>query len=145
MQKLSCQFSCGGESNTVHKDVELAITLFELCKRAGDFFILGDVAHEALSSGKRIDQIFGFLGEALVLVRQGQVHAGGVQALRDRPGNRSFVGNAKDDGVPAFEVVGHVGLLDEVELERITASSCELRIVSYPLRAMSYELFADPS
>src|SRR5579871_5572705 len=107
IDKFSFQFSWGGESNTVHENVQLAVTLFELRECSGDFFVPGDVAHETLGTWERIDQVFGFLGEALVLVGQPEVHAGGVQALRDGPGDGSLVRDSKDDSIAALEVVGH--------------------------------------
>jgi len=86
-----------------------------LGKRPRDILVLGNVTHEALGPRKRRDQILGFFRETLVLIGDGEVHSGGVQALGNRPGNRTLVGHSKDDRVPAFEVKRHVGLLGEWE------------------------------
>src|SRR5215471_11925652 len=53
------------------------------------------------------DLILGLLLEAFVLVGHRQLHSGGMQALGDRPGDRAFVRDSKDDTIAAFEVRCH--------------------------------------
>src|SRR5271168_1786156 len=107
----------------MHQRMQLAVTFFEGGEEAVDFFVFADVAHEAFGSGQGEDEVSGFLLQALVLVGDGELHAGGVQSLSDGPGNRAFVSDSEDDGVAALEVSGHWCSL---EGERITAKSLDL-------------------
>jgi hypothetical protein len=105
-----------------------------------DFFILGDVAHEALRARQRVDEILRLFRETLVLIGDGQLHSGGVQALRDGPRNRALVGDSEDNRRPAFQLKGHGFLLVRSEFERIS-ERWELRALGWELRAMRSALW----
>ena len=82
--------------------VQLAVAFFECGEKAVDLFVFADVAHVGFGAGEREDQIFGFLLQTLVLVGDGELHAGGVKSLGDGPGDRALVGDSEDDGVTAL-------------------------------------------
>src|SRR5438477_20967 len=72
-----------------------------------DFFVLEEVSHEGLRARQLVAEILGLCGEPLVLIGDGQLHSGGLQALRDAPRNRALVGDSKDNRRPAFQLKGH--------------------------------------
>ena len=51
-----------------------------------------------------LDQVFGLLLEALILIGNRELHAGCVQALSDRPRDRALVGDAKNHTGTALKV-----------------------------------------
>ena len=123
VDEVSFQFVGGSVGDGVHQRVQLAVALFERGEEAVDFFVFADVAHVSFGAGQREDEILGFLLQALVLVGDGQLHAGGVQSLGDRPGDGALVGDSEDDGVAALQVREHECSL---EWERISAGGVDL-------------------
>src|SRR5215472_225687 len=105
--EVSLQFLGGGISDRVYQRMQIAVLRFQLFEEASDVFVFGDVAHIAFGARKRQDEILRFLLEALILIRNGKLHAGGMQSLSDRPGDRAFVRNSEDNGVLALQISRH--------------------------------------
>jgi hypothetical protein len=99
VDEVSFEFVGGSVGDGMHQRVQLAVALFECDEEAVDFFVFADVAHVGFRAGEGENQVFGFLLQALVLVGDGELHAGGVQSLSDRPGDRAFIGDSEDDAL----------------------------------------------
>ena len=107
IDKVAFDILSKGVGHGVHDHVEFSKAFFERGEELVEFGVLADVAHEGLGAGQGEDEVFGFLFQAFVLVSDGELHSGGVQALGDGPRDGALVGDSEDDGVAAFEVSEH--------------------------------------
>src|SRR5205085_9697763 len=114
--------------------VELAVARLERVEKLGDLLVVRDVALERLGAREGPDEVFGFLAQALVLIGDGQLGAGFLKPLRDRPGDGALVGDAEDDGRAVFHELRHRYIL--VRPDRITGRW---------LRGESWRTFVDSS
>src|SRR5207248_11552254 len=69
-----------------------------------NLFVASNVAAKRLSARKFFDQPLGFLFQAFILISNGQLHAGCLQLLRDRPRNAALIGDSKDNRSAALEI-----------------------------------------
>ncbi len=107
VDELALQFFRGSVSDRVHKRMQLAVALVERGEEAADLLVFRHVAHVGFGAGQGQDQILRFLFQALVLVGDGQLHAGGVQSLGDGPRDGTLVGDSENYGVTALQVCRH--------------------------------------
>src|SRR6202011_1695815 len=121
---VSLEFFSRCVGNGVNQRVELAVSFFQGREQAVDVFVLGDITHVAFGTGQGEDEVSRFLLQPRVLVRNGKLHAGGVQSLCNGPGDRALVGDSEDYGSTALQVKGHGCSL---EWERISAE----RVICY--------------
>src|SRR5258708_27068029 len=103
--------------------MQFSMAFLESGEQALDVFVLGDIAHVGLRSWQGENEVLGFQFQPLVLIGDGELHAGGVESLCDGPGDRALVGDSEDDGVTALQVRGHECSL---EWERISAGNGHL-------------------
>ena len=113
--KLSLQFVGGSKSHAVYQNIQLPVTLLEFLEEPGNLGVIGNVAHKSLSPRERSNQIPSFLLQSLVLIGDGELGAGIVQALRDRPGNAAFVRYSEDNRDSTFKTGRHPCLLVKLE------------------------------
>src|SRR5208282_5612173 len=102
VEEVALEFVGGGVGDRVHQRVQFAVAFFERGEEAGDVVVFRYVAHIGFGAGQGENEVPGFLLQALVLVGNGQLHAGGVQSLGDGPGNRTLVGDSEDDAGTAL-------------------------------------------
>ena len=102
VEEIAFEFVGGSVGHGVHERVQLAVPLFQGGEEAVDFIVFAYVAHVGFGAGQRENEIFGFLLQTLVLVGDGELHAGGVKSLGDGPGDRALVGDSEDDAVTAL-------------------------------------------
>ncbi len=98
VDEFTLEIGGGSEGNGVHKNVELAVLLFESGEQGVDLGVDGNVALKAGGPGQVGDEAFGFELHALVLITDGQRGAGRVQLLGDAPGDGTLVGQPEDHG-----------------------------------------------
>ncbi len=108
VDEFSFKIGFGREADAVHQTVQDAIFFLQVGEKPRELIVLRDIAHEAGGAGKLCDQIFGFEGQALILVGDGEAPAGLLEFLRDGPSDAAFVGQAEDYG--GFLRVGHIFL-----------------------------------
>ena len=76
-----------------------------------------NVAHESFRARQRQNQVFGFLLQPFVLIRDGEVHSRRVQPLRNGPRDRALVRHSKDDRRAALQLLKHENLSRKEEKE----------------------------
>ena len=111
VDEIASQFFRRRVRDRVNHGMQLAIALFETREQALDIFIFRNIAHKPFCSRKRQNQVSRFLLQALVLIGNGQLHAGRVQSLRNGPRDRTLVRDSEHNGSTALEIRGHVGSL----------------------------------
>src|SRR3982074_3372537 len=107
----------------MNQRMQLAVALFQRGEEAVKVFVFGNIAHVSFGAGKGQDEILRFLLQPLILVGDGQLNAGGVQSLGNRPGDGALVRDPEDNGVAALKVREHGFSL---EGERITVDGVDL-------------------
>src|SRR5689334_6932464 len=87
------------KSNGMHQRVNAPVSLLQRAIEFFDFTIVGDVALKSFCSRQRSNKIMSFLLQALVLVSDGKLCPGFVEALSNRPGNTALVGHSKNNRI----------------------------------------------
>ncbi len=128
--EISLKLVGGGVSDRMDQRMQLAVALLQRGEETVNVFIFRNITHVRFGAGKGQDEIFCFLLQPLILVGDGQLNAGGVQSLGNRPGDGALVRDPEDNGVAALKVRGHGFSL---EWESITVDGVDL----LPSRARS--------
>jgi hypothetical protein len=104
VEELALELLRGRVGDSVHKDVNPGILLFQRGKQRYDVLIVGDIALEAAGAGEIVDQVPGLGFHAFVLVADGQSGSGLVKLLGDAPCDGALVGQPEDHGCLACQI-----------------------------------------
>ena len=117
------QFLARGERRTVHDEVQAANSRSIAANTLVDLRIVGDVARQDQRIGAARRKLADVLLEPFTLIRHGEPRARCGSRLRDRPRNRTLVGNADDETCLVREICHGVA-----DLHLDAAADLQLRI-----------------
>ena len=104
--ELVAQLFGGSIGDRVDERVNSAVAALQLLEQRINLAVARDIALEGVS-GQAQNHLLGFLPDALVLIRDGQLGSGGLKRLCDGPGNAAFVGDPEHHGRTVFQRMRH--------------------------------------